>query len=90
MSFNTRENDMKKAVAVFAIAMAFAASAYAETTKDVAKKTGDFWAREGERSGLSESTASWGNFWKNINPGKFFADQKTAYEARKAGGVASS
>lgn len=80
---------MKKVMMVFAVALALAASAaYAETTKQVAQKTGDFWAREGERSGLKDSTSSWGKFWGNINPGKFFQDQKDAYNARKAGAVA--
>jgi hypothetical protein len=75
----------KTAVLVFALALVSSA-AMAETTKEVVGKWGDFWAREGERSGLKESTSNWGNFWKNINPKKFFADQKTAYDARKAGG----
>ena len=80
---------MKKVMMVFAIALALAASAaYAETTKDVAKKTGDFWAREGERSGMKDSTSSWGKFWGNWHPGKFFNDQQEAYNARKAGAVA--
>jgi hypothetical protein len=74
----------KAAVMVFMLALVSTA-ALAETTKEVAGKVGDFWAREGERSGLKESTANWGNFWKNINPKKFFADQKAAYDARKGG-----
>lgn len=74
----------KTALIVFALALAVS-TASAETTKEVARKVGDFWTREGERSGLKESTASWGNFWKNANPAKYFADQKAAYDARKAG-----
>ena len=84
---------MKKiALIVFAVVF-MASAAYAETTKEavskMSEKAGNFWSREGERSGLKESTASWGNFWKNINPGKFFADQKSAYEVRKTGTIAS-
>ena len=80
---------MKKIVIV-ALALAFAsAPVFAATTKETvaaeSKKWGSFWAREGERSGLKESTSSWGNFWTNINPGKFFQDQKAAYDTRKTG-----
>ena len=59
--------------------------AYAETTKDVAQKTGNFWSREGERSGLKESTSSWGKFWENANPMNFFKNQQDAYNTRKGG-----
>lgn len=60
---------------------------YAETTKQAVGQAGGFWQKEGERSGLAESTSSWGKFWENMNPGKFFQDQQNAYNARK-GGVA--
>ena len=81
---------MKKTMmALFAVAFVFASSAaYAETVKEVAQKSGNFWAREGERSGLKESTSSWGNFWANIHPVKFFQDQQNAYNARKSGSIA--
>jgi len=81
---------MKKVMMiVFAVAFVFASSAaYAEKVKDVVEKSNNFWAKEGERSGLKESTSSWGNFWTNINPGKYFKDQQDAYNARKAGSVA--
>lgn len=73
---------MKKAAMLVLVMMFGAALASAETVKSASQKTGDFWAREAERSGLKESTSSWGNFWKNINPGKFFKDQQDAYNAR--------
>ena len=47
-----------------------------------------FWQREGERSGLGESTSSMGNFFKDINPVNFLKTQEDAYNARK-GGVAA-
>ncbi len=73
----------------FAVAFVFASSAaHAEKVKDVVEKSNNFWAKEGERSGLKESTSSWGQFWSNINPGKYFQDQQTAYNARKSGSVA--
>lgn len=80
---------MKKAI-MFAFMLMFAVSvASAATTKDTVKgageKVGNFFSREGERSGLKESTANWGNFWTNVNPVNFFKNQKDAYEARKAG-----
>ena len=79
---------MKKAMMGLAV-LAFAAStAFAATTKDAAKDVNDFWAREGERSGLKDSTSSWGKFWENANPMKFFKDQQDAYNARKTGAVA--
>ena len=81
---------MKKTImALFAVAFVFASSAaYAETVKEAAQKSGDFWAKEGERSGLRESTSSWGKFWQNVHPIKFFQDQQDAYNARKSGSVA--
>ena len=80
---------MKKAMMWVAV-LAFAAStACAATTKETlsteSKKWGNFWSREGERSGLKDSTSSWGSFWTNLNPVKFFKDQQDAYNARKAG-----
>ena len=81
---------MKKSVlAVFAVAFVLASGvAHAEKVKDVVEKSNNFWAKEGERSGLKESTSSWGQFWSNMNPGKYFQDQQTAYNARKSGSVA--
>ena len=76
---------MKKTV-VLLFVLAFAVStAYAETVKQAAGNTGSFWQREGERSGLKESTSSWGKFWTNANPAKFFKEQQEAYDARKGG-----
>lgn len=82
---------MKK-VSILVLMSALAAStAFAATTKETLKtesaKWGSFWSREGERSGLKESTSSWGNFFKNVNPGKFFKDQQDAYNARKGNTV---
>ena len=80
---------MKK-VMMMALAVVFvfaSASAYAgtvkEAVKDASEKSGNFWAREGERSGLRESTSSWGQFWTRANPVTFFQDQQSAYNARK-------
>ena len=73
---------MKKA-ALLVLALAFSVSlASAETVKSASAKTADFWAREGERSGLKESTSSWGTFWQNANPVNFFKNQQDAYNAR--------
>ena len=81
---------MKKALlTAFAVAFVLASSAaYAETVKEAVQKNNGWWAKEGERSGLKESTSSWGKFWENANPAKFFHDQKMAYDARKTGSVA--
>ena len=77
----------RTAVILFAVALA-ASTAYAETTKDAAQKVGNFWQKEGERSGWKDSTSSWGQFWSNLHPIKFFKDQEDAYNARKPGAVA--
>ena len=86
---------MKKIVMflfVLAFAMSAAQAASAETTKDSVKsastKVGNFFSREGERSGLKQSTSNWGNFWTNVNPVNFFKTQQDAYNARKTGSVA--
>lgn len=83
---------MKKILFVALIVLATAGTAFAETTENTlkaeGKKWGSFWEREGERSGLKESTSSWGKFWQDANPGNFFRNQREAYEARKAGSVA--
>ncbi len=81
---------MKKSVLVaFAVAFVLVSSAaHAEKVKDVVKKSNDFWAREGERSGLKESTSSWGSFWEKANPATFLKNQQDAYNARKSGSVA--
>ena len=81
---------MKKVTSMlFVMALVFATvAAHAETVKEAVQKNNNWWAKEGERSGLKESTSSWGKFWQNINPGKFFTDQRDAYNARKAGAVA--
>ena len=81
-----------KRVALLALLLMFSASMVsAETVKGTVKSTsekvGNFWAKEGERSGLKESTASWGNFWSNANPVNFFKTQQDAYNARKAGSI---
>ena len=82
---------MKKAVLLVLMLMFSVSVASAATTKDTVKsaseKVGNFWAREGERSGLKESTSNWGNFWTNVNPVNFFKNQQDSYNARK-GGVA--
>lgn len=69
---------------MFAVSIASAATTQ-ETVKGASQKVGNFWAREGERSGLKESTSNWGSFWTNVNPVNFFKNQKDAYEARKGG-----
>ena len=81
---------MKKMVlAVLALAFIFGSSAaYAEKVKDVVQKNNNFWAKEGERSGLKESTSSWGQFWTRANPVTFFKDQQNSYNARKSGSIA--
>ena len=83
---------MKKAamlavLLMFGVSMASAATTK-ETVKSTSEKVGNFWAKEGERSGLKESTSSWGNFWSNANPMNFFKNQQDAYNARKTGAVA--
>ena len=82
---------MKKAALLGLLLMFSASVASAETVKETVKsaseKVGNFWAREGERSGLKESTSSWGNFWSKANPVNFFQNQQDAYNTRK-GGVA--
>ena len=72
---------------MFAVSVA-SAETTRETVKSASQKVGNFWAREGERSGLKESTSNWGNFWKNANPVNFFKNQQDAYNARKTGAVA--
>ena len=83
---------MKKAMMMvlmvtFAVSVASAATTK-ETVKSASEKVGNFWAREGERSGIKESTSNWGSFWKNANPVNFFKNQQDAYNARKTGAVA--
>ena len=58
-----------------------------ETMKSTSEKVGNFFSREGERSGLKESTSSWGTFWTNANPVNFFKHQQDAYNARQSGAV---
>ena len=48
------------------------------------KKWSDFWAKEGERSGLGNSGNRVGNFFGNLNPVPFFKSQEEQYKARKA------
>ncbi len=83
---------MKKTALFIFMLLMVAGIAQAATTRDTlkneSKKWGSFWAREGERSGLKESTSSWGNLFTNINPGKFFKDQQDSYNARKGQGMA--
>ena len=74
----------KTALLVFVLAFG-AAIASAETVKQAADNTGNFWSREAKRAGWSDSTSSgWGKFWENANPVNFFKNQKDAYDARKA------
>ncbi len=73
---------MKKAVLLGIILMFGAAAASAETVKTTSEKVGNFWSKEGERSGLKQSTSSWGTFWTNANPVNFFKGQQDAYNAR--------
>ena len=76
---------MKKTV-VFLSVLAFAASvAYADSGNTGSSSGGGFWQKEGERSGLKESTSSWGKFWESANPVAFFKNQQDAYNARKTG-----
>jgi len=72
---------------LFAVSVASAATT-GETVKSASEKVGNFWAREGERSGLKESTSNWGNFWTNVNPVNFFRNQQDSYNARKGGAAA--
>lgn len=79
---------MKKA-ALLILLLAFSASmASAETVKSAAEKAGNFWSKEGERSGLKESTSGWGKFWSNVNPLNYLENQQDAYNARKTGSAA--
>ena len=47
------------------------------------KKNG-FWQKEGERSGLSQSSTRIGGFFKKLNPAPFFKSKGEQYEARRA------
>ena len=89
--YNDKGDRMKKAVMIVLMMMFVVSAAQAATTKDTVKsasqKVGNFWAREGERSGLKESTSNWGNFWANANPVNFFKNQQDSYNARKGGAV---
>ena len=80
---------MKKAALLGIVLMFGASLASAETVKTVSKKVGNFWSKEGERSGLKQSTSSWGDFWTNANPVNFFKSQQDSYNARKTGGAAA-
>ena len=74
---------MKK-VALLVLVLAFGASvASAMTVKQANANVGSFLDREAKRSGLSDSTSSWGNFWSNVNPVNYFKNQQDAYNARK-------
>lgn len=42
-----------------------------------------FWAKEGERSGLSQSGNGVGQFMRNLNPAPFFKNQQERYNERK-------
>ena len=82
---------MRKA-ALFVLLLVFSASmASAATVRDSVKGAGEnvrnFFAKEGERSGLKDSTSGWGKFWGNINPMGYFKSQEDAYNARKSGSV---
>ena len=83
----------KAALVVFAVAL-MATAAYAETTKEAVgkmnEKAGNFWSKEGERSGLKESTSSWGKFWEKANPATFFKTQQDNYNARKTGSASGT
>jgi hypothetical protein len=48
------------------------------------KKWSDFWAKEGERSGLGNTGERMGKVLSNLNPAPFFKSQQAQYEARKA------
>lgn len=86
---------MKKATLLVLFVLMTSSLSYAATTqatvkesvKSMSQKMGNFFSREGERSGLKQSTSSWGNFWTNANPVNFFKAQQDNYNARKAGGV---
>ena len=67
---------------MFVVSVASAATTK-DTVKGAAQSVGDFFSREGERSGLKESTSGWGSFWAKANPMTFFQDQQNAYNARK-------
>ena len=80
---------MKKAV-LFALLLAFASSvASAETVKqamgNASKDMGEFWGREGKRSGIHAPTASGlGSFLSSLNPVDFFKRKQDEYNARNA------
>ena len=76
---------MKKTVILALFVLLASSVCYAETTKQAVEGMGGFWSKEAERSGLKESTSSWGSFLKNINPAKFFKDQEDAYKTRQTG-----
>ena len=81
---------MKK-VTMLVLALAFGASiASAETVKQAADNTGNFWSREAKRAGWSDSTSGWGKFWENVNPVNFLKNQQDAYNARKGGAMSGA
>ena len=83
---------MKKAVWVVLFMLMASSISYAATTKETVKSTmrdwsqkaSNFWSREGERSGIKQSTSSWNSFLDSANPKNFFKRQQDAYNARKA------
>jgi hypothetical protein len=83
---------MKKVILVVLMSLFTLSAASAAPTRERIKSATErmekFWANEGERSGLAESTSSWDNFWTNANPVNFFKNQQDAYNARKDKAVA--
>ena len=80
---------MKKVTMVALLLLLATSMAQAETVKQSVKQTaaniGDFWRKEGERSGIHmPSTSSMGNFWNNINPVNFLQKKQEEFNARKA------
>ncbi len=56
----------------------------APATPSAPSKTAEFWAKEGERSGLGDAGSRTGSFLRKLNPVPFLQRQKENYDARKA------
>ena len=54
-----------------------------ETTPATASAVSEFWKKEGERSGFSQTGASISNFFQNLNPTPFLNEKEKQYNSRK-------
>ena len=79
---------MKKVVMLALLMMFSVSMASAETVKQASENAGNFWSREAQRAGWTDSGSSWGKFWENVNPVNFLKNQQDAYNARKGGSAA--